>query len=101
MSYLMAPLVTSADEEPPRQDYGLEGRGAQVVVPSVVGPIVAAFLVFNRLFWRIHMVHSLAIDDLCIAAALVSQSLTHLFPIQERGNVLLRARVHRLTRGHG
>ena len=53
-------------------DYGLTGRGAHVAIPSIVGPILAALLVFNRVYWRIELLNAVAWDDACILGALVS-----------------------------
>jgi hypothetical protein len=53
------------------RDFGFGGNGAHVVIPSIVGPLLAAALVFNRLYWRIHLVRTLGIDDLCIGLSLV------------------------------
>ncbi len=53
------------------RDFGLGGNGGHIVIPSIVGPLLAAGLVFNRLYWRIHLVRTLGIDDLCIALSLV------------------------------
>jgi hypothetical protein len=53
------------------RDFGLGGYGSHIVVPSIVGALLAAALVFNRLFWRIHLVRTLGIDDLCIGLSLV------------------------------
>jgi hypothetical protein len=54
-------------------DYGLSSRGAHLVIPSILGPILAAFLVFNRVYWRITLVHQIGLDDICILASLVSR----------------------------
>lgn len=53
------------------RDFGLGGFGAHIVIPSIAGPLIAAGLVFNRLYWRIHLVRTLGIDDLCIGLSLV------------------------------
>ena len=53
------------------RDFGFGGNGAHIVIPSIVGPLLAAGLVFNRLYWRIHLVRTLGIDDLCIGLSLV------------------------------
>lgn len=53
------------------RDFGFGGNGAHIIVPSIVGPLLAAALVFNRLFWRIHLVRTLGIDDLCIGLSMV------------------------------
>lgn len=52
-------------------NYGLGGRGAHLVIPSILGPILAAFLVFNRVYWRITLVHQIGLDDICILSSLV------------------------------
>jgi hypothetical protein len=57
------------------RDFGLGGNGAHIVIPSIIGPLLAAALVFNRLFWRIHLVRTLGIDDLCIGLSLVSRRI--------------------------
>jgi len=57
--------------EPLAQNIGVSGRGAHLIIPSLVGPIVATILVFNRIYWRISLVHTLALDDLCITLSLV------------------------------
>jgi hypothetical protein len=57
--------------EPVAQNLGLGGRGAHLVIPSLIGPILATILVFNRVYWRIALVHTLALDDLCITLSLV------------------------------
>ena len=53
------------------RDLGLGGRGAHLVIPSIVGPILAAALVFNRVYWRVALVRTLGMDDLCITLSLV------------------------------
>lgn len=53
------------------RDFGFDGNGARVALPSIVGALLAAALVFNRLYWRIHLVRTLGIDDLCIGLSLV------------------------------
>jgi hypothetical protein len=53
------------------RDFGFGGNGAHIVIPSIVGPLLAAGLVYNRLYWRIHLVRTLGIDDLCIGLSLV------------------------------
>jgi hypothetical protein len=55
------------------RDFGFGGNGAHIVIPSIVGPLLAAILVFNRLYWRIHLVRTLGIDDLCIGLSLVRE----------------------------
>jgi hypothetical protein len=55
------------------RDYGVGGNGAHIGIPSIVGPVLAAVLVFNRLYWRIHLVRTLGIDDLCIGLSLVRE----------------------------
>lgn len=57
------------------RDFGLGGNGAHIVIPSIIGPLLAAALVFNRLYWRIHLVRTLGIDDLCIGLSLVSRKI--------------------------
>jgi len=54
------------------RDLGLGGRGAYLVIPSLVGPILAGILVFNRVYWRIILVHTLGLDDICIMLSLVN-----------------------------
>jgi hypothetical protein len=53
------------------RDFGIGGYGSHIVIPSIIGTLLAAALVFNRLFWRIHLVRALGIDDLCIGLSLV------------------------------
>jgi hypothetical protein len=53
------------------RDVGVGGRGAHLVIPSLVGPVLATILVFNRIYWRISLVHTLGLDDLCITLSLV------------------------------
>ena len=50
---------------------GLGGRGVHLVIPSMIAPIVAAFLVVNRVYWRFKMVGSLGLDDISTILALV------------------------------
>ena len=57
------------------RDYGLGGEGLHLVIVSVLGPILAASLVFNRAYWRLTQVNSLGHDDICILLSLAS-SLT-------------------------
>ena len=57
------------------RDLGLGGRGAHLVIPSILGPILAAVLVFNRVYWRIALVHQIGLDDVCILLSLVSQKV--------------------------
>lgn len=57
------------------RDLGMGGNGSHIIIPSIVGPLLAAVLVFNRLYWRIHLVHTLGIDDLCIGLSLVSNQI--------------------------
>ena len=63
-------LVNSAPNLTAR-DVGLGGRGSHLVIASVVGPVLAAALVFNRIYWRITVVHTVGLDDLCITLSLV------------------------------
>ena len=53
------------------RNLGLGGRGAHLVIPSIVGPVLATILVFNRVYWRITLVDTLGLDDLCITFSLV------------------------------
>lgn len=53
------------------RDVGVGGRGAHLVIPSLVGPVLATILVFNRIYWRISLVRTLGLDDLCITLSLV------------------------------
>jgi hypothetical protein len=53
------------------RNLGLGGRGAHLVIPSLLGPILATILVFNRVYWRMSLVHTLGLDDLCITLSLV------------------------------
>jgi hypothetical protein len=46
-------------------------NGLRIIIPSIVGPILAAILVLNRLYWRIRLVRTLGIDDLYIGLSLV------------------------------
>jgi hypothetical protein len=59
------------------RDMGLGGRGAHLVISSILGPILAAVLVFNRVYWRIALVHQIGLDDICILLSLVSQLQVH------------------------
>ena len=59
------PLLESRDD-------GLGGRGAHLVIPSVIGPIVAAILVLNRAYWRLVLVNALAYDDMFILLSTAS-----------------------------
>jgi hypothetical protein len=63
-------LIQNAAELVTR-DVGVGGRGAHLVIPSIVGPVLASILVFNRIYWRISLMHTLGLDDLCIALSLV------------------------------
>jgi hypothetical protein len=54
-------------------EYGLGERGAHLVIPSILGPILATFLVFNRVYWRIVLVHQFGLDDICILSSLVGR----------------------------
>lgn len=58
------------------RDLGLGGRGAHLVIPSILGPILAAVLVFNRVYWRIYLVHQIGLDDICILLSLVSPEMS-------------------------
>lgn len=71
---LIAMNILTATSEFIRRDFGLGGNGAHVVIPSIAGPLLAAGLVFNRLYWRIHLVRTLGIDDLCIGLSLVRRT---------------------------
>jgi hypothetical protein len=53
------------------RDVGVGGRGAHLVIPSLVGLVLATILVFNRIYWRISLVRTLGLDDLCITLSLV------------------------------
>jgi hypothetical protein len=55
------------------RDFGLKGPGFHLVISSIIGPILAALLVFNRVYWRIALVNALGRDDICILLSLVSQ----------------------------
>jgi hypothetical protein len=59
------------------RDLGLGSRGAHLVIPSILGPILAAVLVFNRVYWRISLVHQIGLDDICILLSLVSPLQEH------------------------
>ena len=63
-------LIQNAMELATR-DVGVCGRGAHLVIPSLVGLVLSTILVFNRIYWRISLVHTLGLDDLCIALSLV------------------------------
>lgn len=65
-------IVTRASDLMIR-DYGIGGYAAHIVIPSIVGPLLAAAVVYNRLYWRVHLVRTLGIDDLCIGTSLVSE----------------------------
>lgn len=68
----------SADPCPecPVTNLGLGGRGAHLVVPSMIAPILACFLVANRIYWRLKMVGSLGPDDVSTMFAMVSRNLS-------------------------
>ena len=63
-------LIQNAMELATR-DVGVGGRGAHLVILSLVGLVLSTILVFNRIYWRISLVHTLGLDDLCIALSLV------------------------------
>jgi hypothetical protein len=56
----------------PAITFGLDGRGAHLVIPSIIAPSLAFVLVANRIFWRIKMLGRLGIDDVSTVFALVS-----------------------------
>ncbi len=66
----------AADLSTRSMDLGLGGRGAHLAIPSLLGPVLASFLVFNRVYWRIAIVHTLGLDDMCIMLSLVCFSPT-------------------------
>lgn len=87
----MAPMELIRDTVGPMaQNLGLGGRGAHLVIPSLIGPILATVLVFNRVYWRISLVHTLALDDLCITLSLVG--LSHI-PHKRRSHDSLTASI--------
>ena len=53
------------------RNLGLGGRGAHLAIPSLLGPVLASVLVLNRVYWRIAIVHTLGLDDMCIILSLV------------------------------
>ncbi|KAK5560818.1 hypothetical protein LTR46_001126 [Exophiala xenobiotica] len=52
------------------RNFGLGGRGAHLVVPSMIAPILAFVLVVNRVYWRFKMVGRLGPDDYSTILAL-------------------------------
>ena len=56
----------------PATSYGLGGRGAHLVIPSLIAPILACFLVANRVYWRLRMLGMLGSDDVSTVLAVVS-----------------------------
>lgn len=56
----------------PAESLGSAGRGHNLVVTSVVAPILATFLVSNRLYWRFRMLGRFGLDDLATVLATVS-----------------------------
>lgn len=53
------------------ESLGLGGRGRHLVIPSVLAPILAGFLVSNRLYWRFRMLGGFGLDDLSTMLATV------------------------------
>ena len=56
------------------RDFGIKGPGLHLVISSIIGPTLAALLVFNRVYWRMVLVNALGRDDICILLSLVSQT---------------------------
>lgn len=50
---------------------GIGGRGAHLVIPSLIAPILSSCLVLNRLYWRIKLLGRLGLDDYCTILSLV------------------------------
>ncbi|OAP57336.1 hypothetical protein AYL99_08074 [Fonsecaea erecta] len=50
---------------------GLGGRGAHLVIPSMIAPILAFILVANRIYWRMRMLGRLGLDDMSTILALI------------------------------
>jgi hypothetical protein len=74
------------------RDFGFGGNSAHVVIPSIVGPLLAAALVSNRLYWRIHLVRTLGIDDLCIGLSLVRGTESTSTPLDRQLTIHFRSR---------
>ena len=60
-------------------DLGLGGRGAHLAIPSLLGPVLASVLVFNRVYWRIAIVHTVGLDDMCVMLSLVGRSRINVY----------------------
>lgn len=56
----------------PVETVGLGGEGLRLVIPSVLAPGLAVFLVSNRLYWRFRMLGRFGLDDLATTLATVS-----------------------------
>lgn len=55
----------------PVQTFGLGGKGLHLVIPSVLAPGIAVFLVSNRLYWRFRMLGRFGLDDFATMLAAV------------------------------
>ena len=56
--------------------FGLGGRGAHLVIPSLIAPISAFILVANRIYWRLRLLDTLGFDDVSALLAMVSRIFT-------------------------
>ncbi|EXJ84670.1 hypothetical protein A1O3_05340 [Capronia epimyces CBS 606.96] len=54
----------------PVEHLGLGGRGAHLVIPSILAPILSCLVVANRVYWRLNLVGSLGLDDLSTILAM-------------------------------
>lgn len=55
----------------PVENLGLGGPGLDLVIPAVLSPSIAVFLVSNRLYWRFRMLGRFGFDDLATMLATV------------------------------
>jgi hypothetical protein len=55
----------------PVETFGLGDEGLPLVIPSVLAPGLAVFLVSNRLYWRFRMLGRFGLDDLATMLATV------------------------------
>ncbi|EXJ55567.1 hypothetical protein A1O7_08495 [Cladophialophora yegresii CBS 114405] len=60
----------------PATSSGLSGRGAHLVIPSLVAPIIAFLLVANRTYWRLRMLVSFGLDDVSAILSMIFYKLT-------------------------
>ena len=58
--------------------FGFGGRGAHLVIPALIAPILAFFLVVNRVYWRWNLLGRLGWDDHCTILSLVSAIFLYL-----------------------